>query len=645
VDSVTTFLNSSGKSFVDFAAVMLVQSSLLIIVLLGLELLLQKRVRAVLRYWVWMLILVKLMLPTTLSSPTGLAYWIGDKLPRILQQKTSTGEESGITSAGLESLEVIPIREVRVFASPTSGINPPPKAVSFVEAGAAGGLSITWEAVVFLTWLAAVITMTLLLIQRMFFVRGLVAQSKDANGALADMLERCREQLGLGRPVRLKLSPVTASPSICGLFRPTILVPQALADRLDARQLKSILLHELAHIKRRDLLVSFVQTVLQIIYIYNPLLWVANAIIRKIREEAVDEMVLVAMGEEAEDYPQTLLSVSKLTFSRPALSLRLIGVAESKKALISRIEYIAGRPFPKRAKIGITGLIAIVIIAAILLPMAKAEDRDVEAEKHERIVASMEIAAVYKQLDEIVKFSKWQAEMSFGDAIEELKNSVEPPLKIVVLWKDLAENADIEQSTQTNLGPLPPVRLSFALELLLKSVSSGKAELGYAVRDGVITIATVDSLPSKLETRVYDIALLVGPPLPGGYGAMPYGMYVPGAEAAQKAGEGAKKLAQLIRETIEPDSWWDAGGEGVVRLYENRKLVMLQTREVHKKITELLGKLLENRRRGDSVRPGFLIPKNFLTLCRGGKLSGQASRTLRCKSNQGLFLLSQMLTR
>lgn len=58
--------------------------------------------------------------------------------------------------------------------------------------------------------------------------------------------------------------------------------------------------------------------------------------------------------------------------------------------------------------------------------------------------------------------------MSFGDAIEELKNLVEPPLQIAVLWRDLAENADIDQSTQINLGPLPPVRLSFALELLHK---------------------------------------------------------------------------------------------------------------------------------------------------------------------------------
>jgi beta-lactamase regulating signal transducer with metallopeptidase domain len=380
MDGVMTLVNSVGKSFVDFAVVMLVQSSLLIIVLLGLELILRKRVRAVLRYWLWMLILVKLVLPTTLSAPTGLGYWLSDRMPGFLGTKSSVAEESAAMPPVAETVKATRIPEVIVYTSPRSFANTRPIDDNPREGAVAATWSLSWQGAVFLAWLAEVIAMTLLLVQRMFFVRGLVAQSKEPSDAMVDMLERCREQVGIRRAVRLRLSPVSASPSICGLFRPTILVPEALSNKLDARQLKSILLHELAHIKRRDLWVSFIQTVLQIVYIYNPLLWVANAIIRKIREEAVDEMVLVAMGEQAEDYPQTLLSVSKLAFSRPALSLRLIGVAESKKALIRRIEYIAGRPFPKKAKIGITGLIAVAIIAAILLPMARAEKMGAEAE-------------------------------------------------------------------------------------------------------------------------------------------------------------------------------------------------------------------------------------------------------------------------
>ncbi|MDY0356554.1 MAG: Clp protease N-terminal domain-containing protein [Sedimentisphaerales bacterium] len=126
--------------------------------------------------------------------------------------------------------------------------------------------------------------------------------------------------------------------------------------------------------RRGDLWVNLIQTLLQIVYFYNPLLWLANAMIRRTREQAVDEAVLVAMGETARDYPETLLHIAKLAFHRrPALSLRLIGVVESKSALRSRIQHILARPFPKSAKLGTFSLIAIVATAAVLLPMAKGQ--------------------------------------------------------------------------------------------------------------------------------------------------------------------------------------------------------------------------------------------------------------------------------
>ena len=70
MNGIVEQLNSMGDSFVRFAVPMLIQSSLLIAVILGLDLLLRKKVRAVLRYWLWVLVLVKLVLPTTLSAPT-----------------------------------------------------------------------------------------------------------------------------------------------------------------------------------------------------------------------------------------------------------------------------------------------------------------------------------------------------------------------------------------------------------------------------------------------------------------------------------------------------------------------------------------------------------------------------------------------
>jgi len=173
--------------------------------------------------------------------------------------------------------------------------------------------------------------------------------------------------------------------------------------------------------------------------------------------------------------------------------------------------------------------------------------------------------ATYRQLEEIVDLSQLTPEMAFSEAIEELKNAVAPPLQVIVLWRDLIDNADIDQTTPINMDAISAVPLKRVLQNLLKSVSGGLAELGYTVENGVITIATKDSLPARnLETRVYDISGLVHPA--GGIG----------------------NLSSLILHTIEPDSWFGAGGEGTFQFYQGRKLVVRQIREIHQKIPQFL---------------------------------------------------------
>ena len=120
--------------------------------------------------------------------------------------------------------------------------------------------------------------------------------------------------------------------------------------------------------------------------------------------------------------------------------------------------------------------------------------------------------SIGKQLKEDVDLSPFSVEMSFGDAIEVLKYSVEPPLNIVVLWRDLYDNADIDRTTPINMDAISAVPLGTALKLLLKSVSGRFAELDYVIKDGLVIIATKQTLPeiSKMKTQFYDTGTLLG---------------------------------------------------------------------------------------------------------------------------------------
>lgn len=112
----------------------------------------------------------------------------------------------------------------------------------------------------------------------------------------------------------------------------------------------------------------------------------------------------------------------------------------------------------------------------------------------------------YNQSRRTVGFSALTFNTTFREAIDILRNSTTPPLKIIVLWRDLSENAYVEPDTLIKIDGASGIRLRTALELLLMAVYSGFDRLGYVVKDGVIIIATKDSLPGKMFTRVYNIS-------------------------------------------------------------------------------------------------------------------------------------------
>ncbi|UCF00373.1 MAG: type II and III secretion system protein, partial [Planctomycetota bacterium] len=151
---------------------------------------------------------------------------------------------------------------------------------------------------------------------------------------------------------------------------------------------------------------------------------------------------------------------------------------------------------------------------------------------------------------------------------------------------------------------------------------------GYVVENGVITIATLEALPSPLVTLVYDVTDLLGRPADY-YAQSPEevtaDVEMAGAEGfeieeeldreqmAELAVLRAEALVTLIQETVEPDSWYVTGGEGTIIIHENKKLIVLQTRKVHNEIDKLLGELRKALGHQVAIEARFLlVGENFL---------------------------------
>jgi tetratricopeptide (TPR) repeat protein len=126
----------------------------------------------------------------------------------------------------------------------------------------------------------------------------------------------------------------------------------------------------------------------------------------------------------------------------------------------------------------------------------------------ERREAAMEDAAtpadgaIHNLLDTTVDLSILTEDTTLEEAIDILRNSVSPPLPIIVRWPDLQDNAFIEKDTLIGIDGVGfrNVLLRTALKQILEAISSGSfSEVGFVVQDGTITVATVESLPTNFS--------------------------------------------------------------------------------------------------------------------------------------------------
>lgn len=347
MNAAIEILNALGEQLLRFGWPILWQSSLLMVIVFCLDHLLAKKVRTAVRYALWLVVLVKLLLPPTLALPTGVAWWLTQPklVPApVVKKFTVTHDET------LPPLD---------FTPQSIPLLPPP--VPKLELTGWLLLAVATLSALLLIWM----------IIRWWQVTRMVRKATlwETN---SDVLASARNLAKQRSVVRLKIVEGKMSPAVCGLFRPVILLPRELAEKLSTEQLRAVLLHELFHLRRGDVWVNCAQALLQIAYWWHPLLWVANARIRRLREEAVDDAVMLALREESDVYAPTLLEVAKLAFRRPLLSLGLVGIMESRSALRQRIERLMDFRAPRKAGLTFASFCGICVFSAVALPMGEA---------------------------------------------------------------------------------------------------------------------------------------------------------------------------------------------------------------------------------------------------------------------------------
>jgi beta-lactamase regulating signal transducer with metallopeptidase domain len=270
--------------------------STLLVVLAALIAWCLRRSSPVVRYWLWQIVALKLLLMPFWTLAVPLPSWVEGKRP------TSTAASQPVETLA-ESARPMPRRVFPLTASPDAG------AASAASSLGRTSMAVSWRAWLLLIWLAVVLGQTARLLAQRTRLARLLRLAVPVEEDLAGLVAELAGQVGLRRP------PTTVSIAgecplfVCGLWRPRLVVPSRLLASLNRAERRQVILHELAHLKRRDLLWGWPVEIARIAYFFHPLVyWVAYQL-RLERELACDQLAMVRSGHPPADYARTLVQV------------------------------------------------------------------------------------------------------------------------------------------------------------------------------------------------------------------------------------------------------------------------------------------------------------------------------------------------
>jgi bla regulator protein blaR1 len=287
------------------------QAGLLILTVLALRLLFGRRLSAQWRCRLWMLIMLRLVLPAIPSSP-----WSLFNLFHAPEPVVSVNHEIELPAKIIfvEAAESSPAMTPETIRTP-----------------------IDWNAIFITVWLSGVLTFGLwFILTNVRFTRKIRGSTANLSVEMIQLFQACARELRITRVPEIWVSDAISTPSLYGLFRRKLLLPKDYYTNLAPAEARLVFLHELAHIRRNDLPTAWIAALLRIIHWFNPLVWIAIKTWRTDMESACDDTVL-AMTEPTDHARYGLILLKLATRSIAYTPLPALGIVGGRMQLRRRI--------------------------------------------------------------------------------------------------------------------------------------------------------------------------------------------------------------------------------------------------------------------------------------------------------------------
>ncbi|MBK1809881.1 DUF4309 domain-containing protein [Clostridium sp. YIM B02505] len=263
-------------------------------------------------YYIWLIVIIRLMLPYSINSNISLFNYTSAAITDNLSKNISTIiEENNISkvpiSPGKASINTPEASSNNIDSQKSTlpDIAYTPNSYSLFE-------SISYKYNLPIFWLIGVTLLTsYILLSYILFNLKINSRNNNSATGLHPILKECKKKLRVNRKVKIIYSNDITSPCILGIIKPQILIPSFLSKELGSKDLEYILLHELSHLKKNDLILNWIMTSLQVIYWFNPIIWLAFTKARKDCELSCDSFVLRKLSKTSyKEYGETLLKIA-----------------------------------------------------------------------------------------------------------------------------------------------------------------------------------------------------------------------------------------------------------------------------------------------------------------------------------------------
>lgn len=349
------------------------QASLLICLILLFQVVLRSRLGARWHYCLWLLLLIRMAMPWAPQSRVSMFNLIPQSLPQrqteYIQQDVGDDAVSS-DAASPSTAESTPVSTIEVAQDTSKVITVAPE-IGKEAQGWLKPVASEIAAILPLVWLTGALVLAVYVCANNFNLLRIVKRERPlTNQKILDLLEDCKAEMGIRIILGVVATDKVNSPALFGFIRPRLLLPKGMLETLSREELRYVFLHELAHLKRHDIYIGWLISLLQVLHWFNPLIWLAFYRVRADRELACDALVLArTQSGQAKDYGRTIVNLLE-RFSRSQRLPAMAGILETKTQLKRRITMIAR--FKKNSyQWSPLAVVLIIVLGCVALPDAK----------------------------------------------------------------------------------------------------------------------------------------------------------------------------------------------------------------------------------------------------------------------------------